>query len=409
MNYHLQWPHLATLALKLRAITVQLDQGYLLQELLADQDTLSLFKAFAGFGDAVITSNPKNTSPNKPLLEESFLSIAGLLDEFPTSFSNHSQIAPKLMNSLQLSLQQQTCSACVSQSPCQWIATSRITDNENLNSSGLCISPLKEMFDYATEVSRTVYNSACPAKISWSTSHMNQRNKELNTAIAAITREVNVRQQGIFDRNVSMSFYLDDFDIGDYLACLYAIFHEVFVHGWCGISIDSQTSTDSEDFHDGWMDCIAVDILQDYLENPKFTFQHIDAYNNYFSGRTREVNTYRMTGFRQPRTPSIWKWLNGAQAAGTLRHIFGTALGCTQKANAHQLFLCFSLELNRSKVSDAIRHNLVDKINMLYSDSRKINGIRAQGLLEKPKVVDYILSFAKTKNAEALANSILTI
>jgi hypothetical protein len=407
VNYHLQWPHLAKLALKLRAITVQLNQGYPLQQLLADQDTLSLFKTLANFGDGVIESRQNATTLNQPLLEERFFSIADLLQQHHAPFSGHNQIAPQLMQSLYSSLKQQTCSACAPRSPCQWNKTSRITDNANLNSSGLCISPLKEMFDYAIEVSKIFYNSACPAEISWSTSHMHEGNKELNIAIAATTSDMKIRQDGVFERNIRISFYLDDFDIGDYLACLYAIFHEVFVHGWCGIAIDSATSTLSEDFHDGWMDWIAVDILQDFLENSWGTFQLINAYNNFFKRRTGDINSYRMDGFRQPRTPSIWKWLSGVQAAGTLRHIFGKAIG--SNPYAHQLFLCFSMELNRSDVPDDIRSNLVNKINYLYSSSKNNSKILGQNLLRNPKVVDYILSFADTKNAQALVQSILTI
>jgi hypothetical protein len=410
MPLHLGWPHLAKLALRLRVIGSQLNHSDSLLLMSGDESISSLIEKLVNIEKLVITDDSNaNAASQIPLLDDKFNSIADFFAQFTASAASSN--ANKFRTALQIDLQNPACNGCV-QSPCQWNEASRVVDDQNLRNVGNCIAPLKEMFDFATDISSEIYaqlahNNSCPSEMIFSTTHMHKRNSELDLAISASTHEISIDQNGKFQRKVKISFYLNEFWLGDYLACLYAVFHEVFVHGWCGIDIGSETSTQSEDFHDGWMDMIAVHILDQVLTGlqPSSSLPIISAHSELFNNRTKEINSFRMDIYRRSRLQNIWNWTSGATAANTFRQIFAKAIGSNKEAN--QLFLSFSLGLNSSCASDALRHKLITNINCCYT--RNNDKSRGKALADKPDVIDYIVDYASTKDAMKLAENIVSI
>lgn len=409
MYLHLEWQYLARLALRLRTIATQLNQGYPQEWFLSDKNILDIFENLASIEKLVIKDNSNiGATSQMPLLDEKFELIANDLNRYSNQVKAGN--ASKFLNALNNDLKTPICKSCT-QSPCEWSTTSRNNDEENLKTSGKCIAPLTEMFVFATHIANEIYtqlgnNASCPSDTRLSTAHIHTRNDELNLAISASISENRLRSNSKFQRDVKIKFFLDEFKLGDYLAMLYVVFHEVFVHGWCGIDIGGGTSTQSEGFHDGWMDYIAVHMLNQSLINLKNDdFQSIAVYKDLFVNRLAEVNKSRMDFYRPNRCPNVFVWAKGASAAETLRQIFAKAI--EDNNTAEQLFFSFSIELNCSNASDTLRYSLVENICSHYHRQNDIS--RGQALVDKPIVVDYILEYANTKNAVKLAEAIVSI
>lgn len=140
---------------------------------------------------------------------------------------------------------------------------------ENIHERGHCIRPLKDQFALVLETMRWLVTSHLGASV--------DRTLHLSTGFSTTKPHhfsVPFAVGGSHNRSagtVKLTFWLDGFDLDTYHAITYVLFHELFCHAWDGTSSAAVASTrrpltEGEEFADGWMDSVAVRVLEAWLE-----------------------------------------------------------------------------------------------------------------------------------------------
>jgi len=214
---------------------------------------------------------------------------------------------------------------------------------------------------------------------------------------------------------VRLSFDIASFGIYDYLSLLYVAFHECFVHGYCGVQIVGGESGLSKPFHEGWMDCVAVLVLEQRLTRLiSISTHHVEAYPDEFMKQARVVCDRRYNPVNKARLADVVDWNYGASALRTLQwlmawHFIEQGVGdsvAVGSAVASEL-VRFSAVINASNLSHARRAEFVNIVVSRYSYNN--NAGRTDAISRRPEIIDALDAYFRTKNCLAFVEEVVAI
>lgn len=144
-------------------------------------------------------------------------------------------------------------------------------DDEIVRDSGVCIAPLRTMFDAAAAAANKWYASSCnlfdPAtsrKIVFSTSFTNSKPHDIpgDYFVGAATTEL---AGPPLTAQIELSLWPQKFDWKTYAATLYVLFHECICHAFQGMR-PVRAGLRNDGFAEGWMDWIAFECFLRHLK-----------------------------------------------------------------------------------------------------------------------------------------------
>lgn len=346
---HINWPEFPLLTARLKEIEVKLAQGVALSHLYSEQESSSIL---AGIRKSV-NSITVETCQTAPVLDEFLDRIGG---HFVSNYSL-AGLSPEgkgLIQAVNQVFLSKPCGHCGAAPKCD--LSSDLTNARAVHEFGQCFRLLREMFDFVVELCHQFYgrcaNTSAPAKLALHTEPLGQRNPILDLAISGQTR-----QDSEHERSIIISILVSEFGLSDYFACLYIMFHECFVHGWCGTLLDSAEASWSDSFHEGWMDCVGFKLLEerlgaDPMARKENFWQHAaDFLKGGAKARDRRLN------FETPVHRNAARYATADAAAESLLTFFRVVLEDSELARA--AFFRFSMELNSSSIDDRQRRLLV--------------------------------------------------
>ncbi|MFM9434186.1 hypothetical protein ACFDR9_001235 [Janthinobacterium sp. CG_23.3] len=377
MSSHLAWPHFAALMARFKWIETELAQGNALASLYLDPTARAILKGVERSIDASTVASCVGV----PALDE-------FLAKIHTVFSANHAIAglsatnQGLVQSVGKNFLSQPCAHCHASIKCSAADAARMANSRNIEHAGTCFVLLRELFDFVVGFCRQLCARYASNNCTWllelNTAHLNVRNSALDLAVTGRTRET----PGRTVRAIELHFYVPDVVLADYYACLYILFHECFVHGCCGLSLDSSEAGYSDMFHEGWMDWVGLQLLEQQLG------EALQRHGGRLRGLAKEfVNAgrraqWRRNDFARPSHNAAAEYASGAAAALDFWHFCGVTL--EDAASAWDVLFRFSVGLNLSQRSDEDRALMVDKVREHLSGSAAastfIEGKLSQGI-----------------------------
>lgn len=277
---------------------------------------------------------------------------------------------PNFSEDLQTALCENPCEKCAAETKCRGKTSTEYTDDDNINDYGYCLKRISDVFNLADKITRKLYDRYSYKKdiqnLKFLTAKLiSQLAIEIGRGVDAKTKESGVSQT----RNITVSLETETFSLSDYYSLLYIVFHECFVHGFCGIPLDGDDTDISDRFHDGWMDEVCYLLLADELNNKDSIFHSASKFTSYaaeFLEQAQKLH-FRRLNFSDPKPPPMAAtYFDGAQAA---RRFLMICIACSQSnETGAELFYEFSLSVNASPCSDIQRSDLVYSINKAFED-----------------------------------------
>lgn len=350
---HINWPDFPVLVARLKEIEAELAQGVVLPLLYSVPESSQILE---GIGRSVKGINVA-TCQTAPVLDQFLEKIDA---HFVANFgaAGLSPDSNFLLTSVSQAFRSKPCVNCGAVRKCD--PSSELANAKAVNEFGQCFQLLRGLFDFVVECCCELYGQyagvAPSFTLSLSTEPLGKRNPVLDLAIAGQTREVSDHE-----RSIKISMMVAEFGLADYFACLYIMFHECFVHGWCGIALDSGEASHSDSFHEGWMDWVGFELLKGWLSASPTAksvnlLQHASEFLN-----AGAVAKGRRVNYITPFHRNAARDKSAATAAECLLNYFKAVLEDPKKAEA--AFFRFSLGLNASTIDDRQRERLV--INVL--------------------------------------------
>jgi hypothetical protein len=349
---HIHWPVFPILAARLKQIEVMLAQGHALPLLHREDDSRQIL---AGLESSLAATNVASCA-GAPILDNYLEKIdAGFVSNYV--LPNPSPRSQALIASVNQLFRSKPCNSCGAVIKCQ--GASELANTQAVHQFGQCIGLLRQLFDFVVEFCRELYAGYAQATASHAlalhTHQLGKPNPVLDLAIAADTREKQRAQ-----RSINIHINVVDLDLNDYFACLYIMFHECFVHGWCGVALDSATASYSDSFHEGWMDWIGYELLKERLESrsPRLP-EHLMTHSEQFVSAADKARGRRLS-YSPSHHRNAANYASAETAACLLDRLFLRVIGEPRLARA--AFCRFSLSVNASAMSDKRRAHLVDSV-----------------------------------------------
>jgi hypothetical protein len=347
---HIHWPVFPILAARLKQIEVKLAQGHALPALYSKDESRQVL---AGLDSSIKVTNVASCT-GAPILDN-------YLEKIHAAFvSNHvlpntSPQSQALIDSVNQLFCSKPCNRCGAATKC--IASSKMANAQAVHQFGECIGVLRQLFAFVVEFCRELYAryapGIAPPALALNTHQLGKRNPILDLAVSADTRE---QQPG--QRSINIHLKVNEVDLDEYFACLYIMFHECFVHGWCGPALDSATASYSDAFHEGWMDWVGYDLLDERLRTGSHQLPgHLMTHWREFGTAGVKARGRRLSYWLPESHRSAASYASGDMAARLLFRFFHLVLDAPPHARAQ--FLRFSLSLNASGVGDEQRALLV--------------------------------------------------
>jgi hypothetical protein len=397
---HIGWPDLPKLVARLKLVGVQLNNSQHLTRIHGCRASGSLVKRFSSLVDSI---DPTSQLAN---LDSYLGSVWSTVEQF-SSNDLSALTQPRFGTELQKALCATNCQSCGAQTKCNGTYNTRSQDNDNLKEHGHCISLLSQVYDVANSLSSNLYQKYVPKIIVQplvleTAKLFPNEVAKLKRGIDAHTYEENLSKM----RSVRLALDVIGFGITDYYSSLYIIFHECFVHGQCGLSLNSNDTDLSDRFHDGWMDEVAFMLLNKEFSNSAFLLPggiNKNHHGSEFQRLTRTLHENRIDYQCKSPLDMAATYAIGAQAARRLRMICIAWSGC--ESQGEDLFYRFSLSVNASTASDQERLELVNKVNEIYEVQSE-----ADDFIETVFKFDGSLAqFSRDSDASILMHSISNI
>jgi hypothetical protein len=371
---HVAWPRLPNLSLRLFAAKAATATPVPLSSYECDSDAAQLLNSLDEFAHARRPTGPDARKPadqENPFFDpigEFFHEVLSDLTSKHDSARGQPSKRGQLMTALERGLRTSPCGPCSSAGgcrACQWTGPSFAREEESLSMRGVCLSPARELFDYAARISAEAYEpimvgGAPFIALDFSTGFVSKPSSDLGTAAQAGTTERNEEGKPPRHRVVQALFALDGkerrFSASDYLALPYIFTHECIAHAFCGVALTDTMSWTAENFHEGWMDEVAALLLEDSIMSTVRTFES----KNWLYGRQEFVDS--MNRVRRNRTSPVQDdppadlpfWREGIDAFHGFQRVVEIALGSSQvrvSPLAISIAVDFSLALNSSTIS----------------------------------------------------------
>ncbi len=355
MISHLAWPYFPALMARLKWIETELAQGSSLASLYLDPAARAILQGVERSIDATTVASCVGV----PVLDE-FLAKVHAAFSANHAIAGLSEKNHILLRSVGSHFLSQPCVHCCASIKCTGAEAARISNSQNIQNAGTCFALLSELFDFVVGFCTRLYARYAAndgnCRLELNTAHLNARNSVLDLAVSGRTRETGAYMV----RAIELHFHVPQVALADYYACWYILFHECFVHGCCGLSLDSSDASFSDMFHEGWMDWVGLQLMQQQLD------EALRQHGGRMKGLAKEFvdagrrAQFRRNDFARPSHGAAAEYASGAAAAEDFLKFCAVTLD--DAAGAWDVLFRFSLTLNRSQVSDEDRALMVDKV-----------------------------------------------
>lgn len=350
---HLGWPHLPRLAKQLIVVEAALDAPRDLAAKMSDP-------TFRTMLNEAISANPSLVSEEGKAILDSYLirAEAGLESNHPRSSVVGDALEFRTLLTEQLS--STPCARCSPATPCS--GKDRLSDDETVARRGVCIQPLRNVFDFAREVAQAVFSEvhrSCALHFRTAPLHDSGQDDVFNLAVSAVTDEETPEL-----RHAILQVSAKEFELSDYLATLYILFHECFCHGLYGIPLKSTAAGKSDPFSEGWMDWVGLQVLTNALETTKGT-QWWGRRAFEFREKACQVQRMRVDCSSRRANPLACKYAVGARAAQRFVVLLEGTTG--NRSVARHLLTVFSAAVSASDRPDTYRAELVAAVSKLLA------------------------------------------
>ena len=423
------WPHLFPISLRLNLALAVLAQGRSLEALAEDKQASLVLKTALDYtlsesevasGEEFRTPQPSEAADAAPL-DVYFAAVGEQLrkrDKVQASVSAKTMLAA-LVERCSPNICEKCCTGpSMPHKSCEWTEQSEATDAVAMETRADCLRPVNEIFALCRDVACREYTSVLgrpPSQtVSFSTGHTPDRDSMLGLGLHALTDEPT---RGLLtDREVHLSFAVSEFDVQDYLGTLYVLFHECFVHAYCGVSVKTG-ATESKAFHEGWMDSVGTMVLNAALEVSLVASpQHpVAAYASEFLTSTKSLREARYNPRGRNSPHDSIQWRVGARALETFRRLLTLTLQESQPGMAPTALattittrvIRFSVALNASDVSHERRGEFTSRLVTHYD--RNSSDDRAAALAMRPQITTYLEAYLASDDLPRLVKSVLAI
>ena len=392
------WPDLVELSLRLRASRALLALPFGYEQLTIDHDSRSAIQQFQDIVRAV--AGPlanRNACPSDcvvPPVEAQNQRVCELYrGARPTTGTPLSDEAARSFDDI---CSQRICTSCAQQrgtSACTWSESTQAGDIVSVGSGGLCLDPVRELFESCRSIAESAYrkHATRDVPVTLTSGHALQRTGHLGLHVKGQTREA--QEPG--KREVDVTFAVANIWIDDYLALPYILAHECIAHVWCGVDLNAEDSFKSVAFHEGWMDKVARNILDQHCQRPPDASvpNVIVEYGSEFARVTNRVHAQRYDTTHPEAPIDVAEWIAGTRALRSFEGLMGFAwldrdLGAPGDQEVAVKTLGFSLQMNASDLSHQERGEFVDILNERFSVPSST--LRAKALLTAQDGIEWI-------------------
>jgi len=356
------------------------------------------------------------TSASDPIPLDGYMKeVRSRLSEFPSR--TVSAKARSVLRAYVTACSTNLCEGCSSKTnppsvPCQWTKASQDEDQRAVESRGACIEPVREVFRFCDKLAKAAYANALghepPQTVTLSTGPSEVNDSPLEIAMRA---EVDDSVSTLL-REAHLAFYVPEFKLSDYLALLPVLFHECFVHGYCGVNVKGKGVDVSKPFHDGWMDCISTWVLTDTLRGATaLAPKRIVTYRGEFLARVESFRDRRYREELLDKHDDASDWAAGAEALSALQWLCRRALEDTGQVplepTLRLLLVNLSVAINASGVSHGERASLVEVLSTKYGFGTDEE--RGQALADGPEILDCIAEYLARRDPVAFVRQVAAI
>jgi hypothetical protein len=417
---HLRWPQILSIALRLRVSEALLRTGYPLESYSSDKSSRAVLEEFERIAEGQLAiagrthRSDRQAKAEGPAVDAYLLRVGNAFLKQAAPACTGSNLAKTLFDAIIVACGLTLCQTCSGASACRWTAESEVADAVRVSSDGDCIQTVHDLFRWSTQITEQAYKAAVvpvlhkPPELM--TGH-GERSKDLELAIDGSTYQGRTRQA---PRSVRVTFDPEWFWVPDYLSLAYVLCHECVAHGWCGVDVEAPAAEKSKAFHDGWMDCIAAQILKRSLMGGQ-TNLPVPIFAREIWEQTESVRAIRFNGHRVPAAADVWTWISGRTAMQTLWRLLALAHnaeldpGQWEQASDESLdsLIAMSLRINASRISHDNRARFVQAMNHRYS--RTSEGGRAEALAKAPQVFEYIDDYRVRPDEDLFVRRIIAL
>ncbi|WP_157656422.1 hypothetical protein [Burkholderia ubonensis] len=382
MPAQIAWPHLPRFSAKLEGVCAALEFAPRVNELILDEKAKDELARFSLGVLCLPTNAPVGEGTPMQWYRRSVAELTrkGWGSNEGTAFELSARIVARLEAS--------PCAVCSPENACRGTADHSFEDEQRVSARGYCLAPVRDLFDISTRLARHYYSysrSVLP-NVQLATGHLGARNSESECAFSAASSEAS--EYDVPFRLVKIAFHVDSFGWDDYRKLLYGIFHECFVHAFCGVRLDSREAKASERFHEGWMDHVAWQVLRSSLTGPREMLSSLVAADALAFRDAADHCHARRIDYGRPDAPrSTVQNSVGAQAAAGFFTFSKILLG---EGESNKTAVRFSAEVNGSNMSDADRGRLCARASVLFGDETAL-----REALERRDLCTALLAYSK--------------
>ena len=219
-----------------------------------------------------LTEQAASSSPNSEPLDIFLRGLLGDLDSQmqPQLRGKHGVLFRPLQDDLRGTAERISCLACSAVRP--RICDGGNKDDEIVRNGGVCIAPIRSMFDVAAQVTTESYAKHCnlfdpeaAPELSFSTSFCNSKPHTIpgDYFVGGATTH---HDDPLPRSDVDLCLWPNRFDWNAYTAILYVLFHECICHAYQGMK-PLRPKPFNDGFVEGWMDWIAFECFRRHLQS----------------------------------------------------------------------------------------------------------------------------------------------
>ncbi|MGB8423549.1 hypothetical protein [Paraburkholderia sp.] len=276
-----------------------------------------------------------------------------------------------------------------------------LQDMKTVEQHGLCIKPLKTMFDDAKTITDFAYQYVHGKSLTGVALATELLGESPGLAAAAFFVGGNFRESVHGTPQVTLFVNPTEFSLRSFLVTVYVFVHELVSHAKCGIPTASEYSKISTEYSEGWMDWVATHLIRLVEGRCAVTS---DGRLRWSDVASEAVNYHRMR--IDPASGAVENVKNraGALAAESLHFLFWGMTPMEGRESAFWLLAQFSMAVNASQATDERRGALVARVSSVLG---KASTPAEAAVLAPVAWVAAIKRYATDKNHTKLLASLL--
>lgn len=367
---HVAWPELPRLAARLLLFEAQL----VIRHSVRESKQQRAAAAVVDMALKVAGADADGLDGSAPRLQQYFERFYDVLHR-QFARSSGTSASELLLRHIAAGTRAATCVACNNDRVCEGLATTIDADDDIVARYGKCIAGLKLLFRFAIDETTAFYKRYAPSAPA-PTVHFCTELDQRRPGSSRISFMVDGRTARVGSGTLDADVFLilrPGYRLRCFLATLYVLFHECVAHAFSGLPLDTEESSRSVAFCEGWMDWIAVELLKQSLVVPfsrKVGALEIPGAIEKIRDAGERLHGERSDEGLDESDPESAMVAHGKEAAMALYGVFQRVQpkGST-RWDAWKQFAAFSTRVNASAAPDDFREELVWAVSCLVPAS----------------------------------------